>query len=129
MKLASTVLREESNGILKRMATKLLLDYMGKGKAHLRLDLLEYLRTFYPELDDRKMREIYSKNFPIGHNKDGIYHINDPEEFDKIINIMKKKIDTYDRKIALYEAMKRKLIQIREEKRKMEQIGLPFGRN
>jgi len=41
MKLASTVLREETDGILKKMAAKLLLDYMGKEKAHLRLDLLQ----------------------------------------------------------------------------------------
>ncbi len=127
MKLASTVLREETDGLLRKMAMKLLLDYMGKDKAHLRLDLFEYLQTFYPELKDRKMRKIYSEYFPIGHKREGIYHINDPKEFDKMIGIMKKKIDTYDRKIALFEAMKRELIRMQGERKRMEQMNLYRG--
>lgn len=103
-------------GILKKMEWKLLMDYLGKAKAHHRYDLLAHCKMFFPELDDRTMRKLYSENFCIGHNRKGIYYIDDPAEIDKMTSIMKKKIDTYEEKIRRFEMQKEKLIRMRMER-------------
>jgi len=124
MKFPSEIIE---NGIVKKMGQYLLTNYLGKKKAHSRLYLLEYLQIFYPELKDRKMREIYSKYFPIGFkggekDKAGIYLIDDPVEIDRMNEIDGKKIDTYQNKIVWREQIKIELI--RRKQRKQEQLRL-----
>lgn len=119
------------NGILSKMHDKLYLDYFGKENAHSRLDLLNHLQIFYPELDDRLMREIYSKHFPIAYKggrkgKAGIYIPDDPEEYDKAIKTMMKTRDSYAKKVLRYEQWKFEAIKRREQGRfrEMEQRRL-----
>jgi len=110
------------NGILAKMEYKLFLDYLGKGKAHHRLDLLIHCQDFFPDLSDRQMRKIYGEYFCIGHNRDGIYLADDPAEIDRMIAIMRKVIDTYQEKILRFELQKERLIRMKIEE--AEQLPL-----
>lgn len=106
-------------GILKLMEMRLTEIFLGEGNAGNRQELLEYLQKFFPELEDRKMRQIYGDHFPIGHagkrGKGGIFLIDDPDEIDRMVKLMRKKIDTYDFKIARFLDHKRKLIKLRSK--------------
>ena len=110
------------DGILKIMEYKLFLDYLGKDSAHHRLDLLLHCQDFFPDLSDRHMRKIYSEHFCIGHNGKGIYLIDDPQEIDKMIELMRKKVETYLEKILRFELQKERLVKVRMEK--AEQLPL-----
>lgn len=119
---------DDLDGILSKMKQKLWLDYFGRERAHLRDDLLSHLKTFYPWLTDRKMREIYARYFPIAYkggkrNKAGIYIPDDPEEYDKAIKTMMKTRDAYAQKIWRYEMWKADVVKRKERGRfkEMEQ--------
>jgi len=110
------------DGILAKMEYKLFLDYLGKESAHHRLDLLNYCQDFFPDLSDRQMRRIYSEHFCIGHNGKGIYLADDPREIDKMIQLMRKKIETYLEKILRFEFQRERLIRMKMQE--SEQLPL-----
>jgi len=116
----------EQDGILAKMEYKLFLDYLGKDSAHHRLDLLLHCREFFPELSDRHMRRIYSKHFCIGHNGKGIYLADDPAEIDKMIELMRKKVETYLEKILRFELQKEKLVRVRMEEARQLRLFKPL---
>lgn len=104
------------------MEWKLLMDYLGKDSAHHRLDLLNHCQDFFPDLSDRQMRKIYGENFCIGHSRDGIYLADDPAEIDRMIQLMRKKVETYVEKILRFEFQKERLIQMKAQQ--SEQLKL-----
>ena len=110
------------DGILKKMDYKLFLDYLGKDRAHHRLDLLNHCQASFPGLSDRQMRKIYSEYFCIGHSRKGIYLADDPVEIDRMIAVMRKVIDTYVEKILRFELQKERLVRMRMEE--AEQLKL-----
>jgi len=107
-------MKTSPDGILKKMEWKLLMHYLGKENAHHRFDLLAHCKVHFPDLSDRQMRKIYSESFCIGHNRKGIYLIDDPQEIDKMIGLMRKKVDSYEEKMARFELQKQRLIKRRE---------------
>jgi len=115
-------MKRTPDGILAKMEYKLFLDYLGKDSAHHRLDLLNHCQTFFPDLSDRQMRKIYGENFCIGHNGKGIYLADDPTEIDKMIQLMRKKVETYLEKILRFEFQKDRLVRVKMEK--AEQLPL-----
>ncbi len=115
-------MKSAPNGILKKMEGKLFFDYLGKDKAHHRLDLLIHCRDFFPALSDRRMRKMYSEFFCIGHSSKGMYLADDPREIDRMIAVMRKVIETYHEKILRFEFQKEKLVRMKIEE--AEQLPL-----
>lgn len=118
-----TLPQQSQNGNkVKLIIDTLVNSCFGKENAKNRKELYRYFKQFYPDLDEKEMRDIYHEHLLIGWCKDGTYVVESIEETKKAIISRRKMRDSHDAYIGKLEDHLQFLLRKKaeEERRKRE---------